>query len=151
MPDDAMPVSLNLKVNGKPYSLTVEPRKLLVELLREDLDLTGTHVGCDSSYCGACTVLMNGRAVKSCTVFAVQADGAEIVTVEGTARSHPEGFRGRLRPAVRVLHAGPVAGRLPVVVHEPEAERERNLPSHRRKHLPLHRLPECSQGNPAGC
>jgi aerobic carbon-monoxide dehydrogenase small subunit len=83
MPDDAMPVSLNFKVNGKPYSLTVEPRKLLVELLREDLDLTGTHVGCDSSYCGACTVLMNGRAVKSCTVFAVQADGAEIVTVEG--------------------------------------------------------------------
>ena len=83
MPDDAMSVSLNLKVNGKPYSLTVEPRKLLVELLREDLDLTGTHVGCDSSYCGACTVLMNGRAVKSCTVFAVQADGAEIVTVEG--------------------------------------------------------------------
>ena len=78
-----MPVSLNLKVNGKPYSLTVEPRKLLVELLREDLDLTGTHVGCDSSYCGACTVLMNGRAVKSCTVFAVQADGAAIVTVEG--------------------------------------------------------------------
>ena len=83
MPDRAALVTVKLKVNGKPCSLTFEPRKLLVEFLREDLDLTGTHVGCDSSYCGACTVLMNGRAVKSCTVFAVQADGAEIVTVEG--------------------------------------------------------------------
>ena len=83
MPDEPAPVTLKLKVNGKPCALTVEPRRLLVELLREDLDLTGTHVGCDSSYCGACTVLMNGRAVKSCTMFGVQADGAEIVTVEG--------------------------------------------------------------------
>jgi carbon-monoxide dehydrogenase small subunit len=72
-------------VNGKPHSLAIEPRLLLVELLREKLDLTGTHVGCDTTYCGACTVLMNGNAVKSCTVFAVQADGAEITTVEGMA------------------------------------------------------------------
>ncbi len=76
-------VSINVKVNGKPYSVSVEPRMLLVELLREELDLTGTHVGCDTTYCGACTVLMNGASVKSCTVFAVQADGAEILTVEG--------------------------------------------------------------------
>ena len=68
-----------MKVNGKSHSVTVEPRMLLVELLREELDLTGTHVGCDTTYCGACTVLMNGVAVKSCTMFAVQADGAEIL------------------------------------------------------------------------
>jgi len=88
MPENAMPdriesVPIQLKVNGKSYSRTVEPRKLLVELLREDLDLTGTHVGCDTTYCGACTVLLNGAAVKSCTMFAVQADGAAILTVEG--------------------------------------------------------------------
>jgi len=70
-------------VNGKLHAAAVEPRTLLVEFLRENLDLTGTHVGCDTSYCGACTVLINGAAVKSCTTFAVQADGAEILTVEG--------------------------------------------------------------------
>ncbi|MGD0183019.1 MAG: (2Fe-2S)-binding protein [Terriglobales bacterium] len=97
MPDNAMlgrieSVPIQLKVNGKLYSRTVEPRKLLVELLREDLDLTGTHVGCDTTYCGACTVLMNGAAVKSCTMFAVQADGTEILTVEGLEKEgelHP--------------------------------------------------------------
>jgi len=83
MPDTFEKVAIQLRVNGKTHSLTVEPRMLLVELLREALDLTGTHVGCDTTYCGACTVIMNGAAVKSCTVFAVQADGAEIVTVEG--------------------------------------------------------------------
>jgi aerobic carbon-monoxide dehydrogenase small subunit len=83
MPEAIPKVQISLKVNGKPHSLQIEPRKLLVELLREDLDLTGTHVGCDTTYCGACTVLMNGLTVKSCTVFAVQADGADILTVEG--------------------------------------------------------------------
>jgi carbon-monoxide dehydrogenase small subunit len=85
-------VPISLKVNGKTHSLTVEPRTLLVELLREQLDLTGTHVGCDTTYCGACTVLMNGAAVKSCTMFAVQADGAEILTVEGLEKE------GQLHP-----------------------------------------------------
>jgi aerobic carbon-monoxide dehydrogenase small subunit len=83
MPEGIAKVPIKLKVNGKPTSLSVEPRMLLVALLREELDLTGTHVGCDTTYCGACTVLMNGAAVKSCTMFAVQADGTEIVTVEG--------------------------------------------------------------------
>jgi len=76
-------VAIKVSVNGKPRSLNVEPRMLLVEFLREQLDLTGTHVGCDTTYCVACTVVMNGAAVKSCTMFAVQADGAEITTVEG--------------------------------------------------------------------
>ena len=83
MPETMEKISVSLKVNGKSYSMQVEPRMLLVELLREHLDLTGTHVGCDTTYCGACTVLMNGAAVKSCTMFAVQADGAKITTVEG--------------------------------------------------------------------
>jgi len=76
-------VDISIKVNGKSYARQVEPRTLLVEFLRETCDLTGTHVGCDTTYCGACTVLMNGLAVKSCTMFAVQADGSEITTVEG--------------------------------------------------------------------
>ena len=76
-------VAVQITVNNKPYAREIESRTLLVEFLRETCDLTGTHVGCDTSYCGACTVLMNGLAVKSCTVLAVQADGAEITTVEG--------------------------------------------------------------------
>jgi aerobic carbon-monoxide dehydrogenase small subunit len=83
MPEPIEEVAIRVTVNGKPCSLRVEPRTLLVEMLRERLDLTGTHVGCDTSYCGACTVLLNGAAVKSCTTLAVQADGAEITTVEG--------------------------------------------------------------------
>jgi carbon-monoxide dehydrogenase small subunit len=92
------PVAFSVTVNGEPREATVEPRMLLVHYLREQLGLTGTHVGCDTSQCGACTVLLNGRAVKSCTMFAVQANGAEITTIEGLARGkelHPvqEGFR----------------------------------------------------------
>jgi carbon-monoxide dehydrogenase small subunit len=83
---------LRVKVNGDPYALEIEPRLLLVDLLREELHLTGTHIGCDTSYCGACTVLLNGVTVKSCTVFAVQAHEGEMLTVEGLARDgelHP--------------------------------------------------------------
>jgi carbon-monoxide dehydrogenase small subunit len=76
-------VRIQLTVNGTPRQVDIEPRRLLVELLREDLDLTGTHIGCDTTYCGACTVLLNGKNVKACTVLAVQADGGEVVTVEG--------------------------------------------------------------------
>ncbi len=83
---------MRVKVNGDAYALEIEPRLLLVDLLREELHLTGTHIGCDTSYCGACTVLLNGVTVKSCTVFAVQAHEGEILTVEGLARDgelHP--------------------------------------------------------------
>jgi aerobic carbon-monoxide dehydrogenase small subunit len=74
---------VRVRVNGEAREADVEPRTLLVEFLRENLNLTGTHVGCDTTYCGACTVLLNGRAVKSCTLFAPMADGCEITTVEG--------------------------------------------------------------------
>ena len=80
---EAKRVSIRTTVNGKPHVLEVEPRMLLVELLRDHLDLTGTHIGCDTSFCGACTVLLNGAPVKSCTLFAFQADQAELTTVEG--------------------------------------------------------------------
>jgi len=92
MPETIEKIPVKLNVNGKTYTRNLEPRMLLVEFLREELDLTGTHVGCDTTYCGACTVLMNGAAVKSCTVFAVQADGAEILTVEGLEKD------GQLHP-----------------------------------------------------
>ena len=77
------PVRVSLDVNGTTYEREVEPRLLLVHFLRDHLGLTGTHVGCDTSNCGACTVHLNGEAVKSCTVLAVQADGAEVTTIEG--------------------------------------------------------------------
>lgn len=88
---------IQVTVNGRTYTAEVEPRLLLVHFLRDVLNLTGTHIGCDTTSCGACTVLWNGRPVKSCTVFAVQVDGGEIFTVEGLERDgqlHPvqEGF-----------------------------------------------------------
>jgi len=91
--------SVDLTINGKPVSASVEPRQLLVEFLRENLRLTGTHVGCDTSQCGACVVHVNGKTVKSCTALVVQLDGAEITTIEGLAADgeelHPmqEAFR----------------------------------------------------------
>lgn len=74
---------VTLSINGQAHRVDVEPRALLVHVLRDDLNLTGTHVGCDTSQCGACTVLVDGRAVKSCTMLAVQAEGAQVTTIEG--------------------------------------------------------------------
>ena len=91
--------NLNLEVNGRAVQLQVQPHRLLVEVLREHLSLTGTHVGCDTSQCGACVVHVDGQSVKSCTMLAVQAEGAQVTTIEGLAPSaeklHPmqEAFR----------------------------------------------------------
>lgn len=85
-------MNVSITVNGKGVTADVEPRTLLVDFVRNDLGLTGTNVGCDTSQCGACTVHMDGMAVKSCTVLAVQADGSEITTIEGIARN------GQLHP-----------------------------------------------------
>jgi carbon-monoxide dehydrogenase small subunit len=85
-------VKIKTRINGKAIEAEVEPRKLLVHFLREDMGLTGTHIGCDTSNCGACTVLINGKAVKSCTMLAVQADGNEVTTIEGISKNdelHP--------------------------------------------------------------
>jgi carbon-monoxide dehydrogenase small subunit len=88
-----MSQSLSLTVNGKAVTLSVDPRTLLSQLIREHLNLTGTHVGCDTAQCGACTVHMNGRAVKSCSILAMQAQGADIRTIEGLS-----GADGALHP-----------------------------------------------------
>jgi len=85
-------VSISLTVNGKAVKADVDPRTLLVQLIREQLQLTGTHVGCDTAQCGACTVHLNGRAVKSCSMLAAQAQGGEVTTIEGLAQNgtlHP--------------------------------------------------------------
>jgi carbon-monoxide dehydrogenase small subunit len=117
-------VPIEITVNGIKHQAAVEPRTLLVYFLREHLGLTGTHVGCDTSQCGACTIQLNGRAVKSCTILAVQANRAEITTIEGLARGgalHPvqDGFRekhglqcgyctpGMIMTGVSLLEANP--------------------------------------------
>ena len=89
---------VSMTVNGKPVETEVDPRTLLVEFLREHLRLTGTHVGCDTTQCGACTVHLDGEAVKSCTVLALQADGADVTTIEGVARD------GNLHPLQEAFH-----------------------------------------------
>ena len=89
---------ITVTVNGEQHEVEVEPRRLLVYFLREQLGLTGTNVGCDTSTCGACTVLLDGRSVKSCTVLAVQADGAEVATIEGLATD------GELHTLQRLFH-----------------------------------------------
>ena len=94
----AKKLTIHVKVNGQDRQADVEPRMLLVHFIREGLELTGTHIGCDTSHCGACTVLLNGKTAKSCTVFAVQADDGEILTVEGLntdGQLHPlqQGFK----------------------------------------------------------
>ena len=93
-----MPVDIALQVNGQAVQATVEPRESLADLLRERLSLTGTHLGCEHGVCGACTVIMDGAAVRACLLFAVQADGARITTVEGLAQD------GTLVPLQRTFH-----------------------------------------------
>lgn len=94
-----MSVSISVTVNGRRYREEVEPRLLLVDFLREVLGLTGTHVGCDTSGCGACTIIVDDKAVKSCTLLAVQADGANVTTIEGLA-----GAGGELHPLQQGFH-----------------------------------------------
>jgi len=98
-----MTVKVSMTVNGKPVSAEVEERTLLVTFIREQLRLTGTHVGCDTGQCGACTVHMNGRAIKSCNIVAMQAEGADILTIEGLA--HPDGTLHPMQEAFREHHA----------------------------------------------
>jgi len=95
-------IDVKMTVNGKPVEASTEPRTLLIHLLREELNLTGPHIGCDTSHCGACTVDLNGKSVKSCTVFAAQAEGADITTIEGIA--NPDGTLHALQEAFRQHH-----------------------------------------------
>ncbi len=93
---------ISVKVNGKQVDALVEPRTLLIHFLREDLSLTGPHIGCETSHCGACTVDVDGKSIKACTRFAVQADGTEIITIEGIA--NPDGTLHALQEGFREMH-----------------------------------------------
>jgi carbon-monoxide dehydrogenase small subunit len=124
-----MDISVSLKVNGKAVDTTLDPRTLLVQLLRERLGLTGTRVGCDTGQCGACTVHLNGRAVKSCIVFAAQAQGAEVVTIEGIATGrelHPmqAAFRDHHALQCGYCTAGIVMNALDLVKRHPNPSEE---------------------------
>ncbi|HEY2071887.1 MAG TPA: (2Fe-2S)-binding protein [Rhizomicrobium sp.] len=123
-----MPV-LSLTVNGKPVSADVEDRLLLVHFLRETLRLTGTHIGCDTSQCGACVVHLNGRAVKSCSLFAAQAAGAEVVTIEGLAQDgklHPvqEAFRENHGLQCGFCTPGMIMTAVDMIRRKPQLDRE---------------------------
>src|SRR5579859_384525 len=116
--------AVSLTVNGKPVTADVDPRTLLVQLLRENLRLTGTHVGCDTSQCGACVVHVNGKSVKSCTMLAVQAEGADVVTIEGLASAdklHPmqEAFRDNHGLQCGFCTPGMVMSAVDLVRHNP--------------------------------
>ncbi len=123
-----MSVDIALKVNGKAVAASVDPRTLLVEFLRNELGLTGTHVGCDTGQCGACTVHLDGRAVKACTILAAQANGAEVLTIEGLAA--PDGTLHPMQAAFRECHGlqcgfctpGMVMSALDLVARHPGAD-----------------------------
>jgi aerobic carbon-monoxide dehydrogenase small subunit len=93
---------ITMKVNGKAVEALIEPRTLLIHFLREQLNLTGPHIGCDTSHCGACTIDLNGKSVKSCTMFAVQAEGGDLLTIEGMAA--PDGTLHALQEGFRKMH-----------------------------------------------
>ena len=120
-------MQVELKVNGKPARLDLAPNTLLVQALRENLSLTGTHVGCDTAQCGACTVIMDGRAVKSCNVLAAQAAGLDITTIEGLAQ--PDGTMHPMQAAFKDCHGlqcgfcttGMVMSAVDLCQHHPKA------------------------------
>ena len=125
-----MDIPISLTVNGKPVSRTVDARTLLVQFLREQLQLTGTHVGCDTAQCGACTVHVDGRAVKSCNVLAAQVQGASVTTIEGLAA--PDGALHPMQAAFKECHGlqcgfcttGMVMSALDLVARHPNADED---------------------------
>jgi aerobic carbon-monoxide dehydrogenase small subunit len=120
-------MQVQLKVNGKASTLDLAPNTLLVQALRENLKLTGTHVGCDTAQCGACTVIMNGRAIKSCNVLAAQVSGSDITTIEGLAK--PDGTMHPMQAAFKECHGlqcgfcttGMVMSAVDLCTHHPKA------------------------------
>ena len=143
-----MSIKVSMKVNGKPVSAEVEARTLLVTYIRENLRLTGTHVGCDTAQCGACTVLMNGRAIKSCSIVAMQAEGADLMTIEGVAK--PDGTLHPMQQAFKENHGlqcgfctpGMVMNALDFAESHPNPDRAGSAREPRGQPLPLHRLPQ---------
>jgi aerobic carbon-monoxide dehydrogenase small subunit len=125
-----MPVRLSLTVNGKPASADIEPRMLLVDFIRDSLRLTGTHIGCDTAQCGACTIHLNGDAVKSCNMLALQAQGGKVITIEGLAKQdgtlHPmqEAFRNHHGLQCGYCTPGMVMSALDLVKRHPDPSEE---------------------------
>ena len=147
-----MQKTVNLTVNGKPVSATVEGRTLLVQCLREHLGLTGTHVGCDTSQCGACVVHVDGESVKCCTLLAVQAEGRQGLTIEGVANGdtlHPmqEAFRDNHGLQCGFCTPGHGDERARPRQTQPEPDRARDPRIARRQSLPLYRLPQYRPGD----
>ena len=147
--------TIKVDVNGDLYEREVAARRLLVHFIRDDLDLTGTHVGCDTGNCGACTVLYNGDAIKSCMMLAIQADGASIETVEGLAR---DGELHPLQEAFSESHAlqcgyctpGMLMSAKHLLDSNPEPQRVGDPQGDPGQHLPLHRVREHRRGHPEG-
>ena len=138
-------------VNGEQHTDEVEPRLLLVHYLRDDLRLTGTHIGCETSLCGACTVMLNGQAVKSCTVLAVQADGGEVLTVEGLEKDgklHPlqEGFWEEHGLQCGFCTPGMIMASYQFLQRHPNPTEEQNPPRTRRQPVPLHGVSTYCEG-----
>ena len=151
-----MSVTIQLKVNGRPVTAEVRPDTLLSALLREQLRLTGTHIGCDTASCGACTVHLDGRAVKSCNVLAAQAQGREVTTIEGITPA--DGSLHPMQAAFKACHGlqcgfctpGMVMCAIDMV-HPSAARQRRGDPrGPRGESLPLHRLSQHRQGGRAG-
>ena len=146
-------VQIAVQVNGTGHTNEVEPRLLLVQYLREVVGLTGTNIGCDTTSCGACTVLLDGESVKSCTVLAAQADGADITTIEGLADGdgtlHPmqEAFREHHGLQCGYCTPGMVMAAVSLLDEEPRARRAPRCARARRQPLPLHRLPQHREGS----
>ena len=149
-----MSIPLSLTVNGKSINTAVDPRTLLVQLIREQLQLTGTHVGCDTAQCGACTVHLNGRAVKACSMLAVQAQGGAVTTIEGLAQN---GTMHPMQAAFRECHGlqcgfctpGMVMSAVQLLKDRPKATEQEIREGVGRQHLPLHGLPQHRQVDPA--
>ena len=143
--------TIKLTVNGKAVSAEVEDRTLLVHLLRDNLNLTGTHIGCDTSQCGACVVHIDGRAVKSCTVLVGQANGANVTTIEGISKGdelHPmqAAFRDNHGLQCGYCTPGMIMSSIDIVQPAWRQARRRDRPARaRRQHLPLHRLSQHRQ------
>ena len=146
---------ITVQVNGATRTGAVEARKTLADFLRDDLDLTGTHVGCEHGVCGACTVIVDGRAVRSCLMLAVQAAGHEVTTIEGLA---PDGGLGPLQQALWDSHSFQCGFCTPGFVMQataflgahPDAGGAGDPRGAVRQHLPVHRLPEHHRRRPAG-
>ena len=148
---------ITMKVNGAEVEGLVEPRTLLVHFIRENLQMTGTHIGCETTHCGACTVDIDGMSVKSCTMFAVQADGSDITTIEGIANA--DGSLSALQEGFRMMHGlqcgfctpGMIVRAQRLLKENPSSDRRGDPDGHLRQYLPLYRIPEHRQSHSIRC